>query len=66
MPAYLARHPTAGNILVDTGLHPSVVRDPRDNLGRFSGRHYRVREGDDIVSQLRGAGSKRRTSPSSS
>jgi N-acyl homoserine lactone hydrolase len=56
VPAYLARHPSAGNILVDTGLHPSVVRDPRDNLGRFSGRHYTVEEGEDIVSQLRKRG----------
>jgi glyoxylase-like metal-dependent hydrolase (beta-lactamase superfamily II) len=56
VPAYLARHPSAGNILIDTGLHPSVVRDPKDNLGRFSGRHYRVEEGQDIVSQLRDRG----------
>ncbi len=56
VPAYLARHPTAGNILVDAGLHSSIVRDPRDNLGRFSGRHYRVREGDDVISQLRRRG----------
>lgn len=56
VPAYLARHPSAGNILVDTGLHPSIVRDPRDNLGRFSGRHYSVKEGEDVVSQLRKRG----------
>jgi glyoxylase-like metal-dependent hydrolase (beta-lactamase superfamily II) len=56
VPAYLARHPSAGNILVDTGLHPSIVRDPRDNLGRFSGRHYKVEEGKDVVSQLRERG----------
>jgi N-acyl homoserine lactone hydrolase len=54
VPVYLARHPTVGNILVDTGLHPSVARDPRDNLGRFSARHYRVEAGKDLVSQLRG------------
>ena len=53
VPVYLARHPRAGNILVDAGLHPSVARDPRDNLGRFSSRHYRVEEGKDLVSQLR-------------
>ena len=35
VPAYLARHPGVGAILIDTGLHPSVVRNPRDNLGRF-------------------------------
>jgi N-acyl homoserine lactone hydrolase len=56
VPAYLARHPSAGNILIDTGLHPSVVRDPSVNLGRFSGRHYTVEEGEDIVSQLRKRG----------
>jgi N-acyl homoserine lactone hydrolase len=56
VPVYLARHPGVGNILIDTGLHPSVVRDPSDNLGRFSGRHYRVEEGKDIVSQLRDRG----------
>jgi N-acyl homoserine lactone hydrolase len=54
VPAYLARHPGAGRILVDAGLHPSIARDPRDNLGRFSSRHYRVEEGKDIVSRLRG------------
>jgi N-acyl homoserine lactone hydrolase len=53
VPAYLARHPGAGRILVDTGLHPSVVRNPRDNLSRFSSRHYRVEEGEDIVTLLR-------------
>ena len=56
VPAYLVRHPSLGNILIDTGLHPSVARNPRDNLGRFSGRHYRVEEGRDIVSQLRDRG----------
>jgi N-acyl homoserine lactone hydrolase len=56
VPAFLVRHPSLGNILIDTGLHPSVARDPRDNLGRFSGRHYRVEEGRDIVSQLRERG----------
>jgi N-acyl homoserine lactone hydrolase len=56
VPAYLVRHPSLGNILIDTGLHPSVARDPRDNLGRFSGRHYRVEEGRDILSLLRDRG----------
>jgi N-acyl homoserine lactone hydrolase len=54
VPAYLVKHPGLGNILVDTGLHPSISRNPRDNLNRFSSRHYRVQEGRDIVSQLRG------------
>jgi N-acyl homoserine lactone hydrolase len=52
VPAYLARHPGVGNVLVDAGLHPSVARNPRDNLGRFSSRHHRAEEGADIVSQL--------------
>ena len=56
VPAYLVRHPSLGNMLIDTGLHPSVARNPRDNLGRFSGRHYRVDEDKDIVSQLRDRG----------
>jgi N-acyl homoserine lactone hydrolase len=56
VPVYLVRHPSLGNILIDAGLHPSVARDPRDNLGRFSGRHYRVEEGRDLVSQLRERG----------
>jgi N-acyl homoserine lactone hydrolase len=56
VPVYLVRHPSVGNILIDAGLHPSVARNPRDNLGRFSGRHYKVQEGRDIVSQLRERG----------
>ena len=56
VPAYLVRHPGVGPILVDTGLHPSIARNPRDNLSRFSSRHYRVEEGSDIVSQLRERG----------
>ncbi len=53
VPAFLAHHPGVGPILVDTGLHPSVARNPRDNLGRLASRHYRVEEGHDVVSQLR-------------
>src|SRR5262249_41616250 len=54
--AFLAPHPKIGPVLVDTGLHPSVTRDPRDNLGRFTARHYKVEAGEDIVSQLRKRG----------
>jgi N-acyl homoserine lactone hydrolase len=59
VPVFLARHPTVGNILVDTGLHPSVARNPRDNLTRSSARHYRVEGDRDLVSQLR----RRRLTP---
>jgi N-acyl homoserine lactone hydrolase len=34
VPAFLVEHPGVGLILVDTGLHPSVAVDPRENLGR--------------------------------
>jgi N-acyl homoserine lactone hydrolase len=56
IPAYLVHHPGIGPILVDTGLHASVATNPRDNLGRFSSRHYRLEEGGDVVSQLRQRG----------
>jgi N-acyl homoserine lactone hydrolase len=56
VPAYLVHHPGIGPILVDTGLHASVATNPRDNLGRFSSRHYRLEEGGDVVSQLRQRG----------
>ncbi|HRV61055.1 MAG TPA: hypothetical protein P5138_10520, partial [Solirubrobacterales bacterium] len=28
IPCFLIRHPSAGLILVDTGLHPSIASDP--------------------------------------
>jgi N-acyl homoserine lactone hydrolase len=56
VPAFLVRHPSVGNILVDTGLHPSVVRNPRDKFSRLTARHYKIEEGEDIVSQLRERG----------
>ena len=31
IPAFLIRHPKAGPILVDTGLHPSIASDPTEN-----------------------------------
>jgi len=56
VPAYLVHHPGVGPLLVDTGLHPSVATDPKDNLGRFSARHYSLERGGDVVSQLRERG----------
>jgi N-acyl homoserine lactone hydrolase len=56
VPAYLIHHPGLGPILIDTGLHASVARDARDNLGRFTSRHYRLVEGQDVASQLRSRG----------
>ena len=34
VPAFLVEHPGVGLVLVDTGFHPSVAVDPRENLGR--------------------------------
>ncbi len=43
IPAFLIDHPTAGAILVDTGLHASVATDPKDNLGALGARMYQIR-----------------------
>ena len=58
IPAFLIRHPSYGPILVDTGLHPSIVSDPVQNLGRLSTwmMKPRMSHGDDVSSQLRAKG----------
>lgn len=56
VPAYLIRHPRAGAILVDTGLHASVASDPGQNMGRLLGRYYRLEQGRDVPAQLRERG----------
>jgi N-acyl homoserine lactone hydrolase len=56
VPAYLVRHPTAGAMLIDTGLHPSVARDPKHNLGRQGAKYFSLEPGRDITSQLRERG----------
>src|SRR3954470_14751578 len=38
IPAFLIRHPSAGAILVDTGLHPSTGTDPGENFGSLATR----------------------------
>ncbi|MBX5443035.1 MAG: N-acyl homoserine lactonase family protein [Solirubrobacteraceae bacterium] len=43
IPAFLVDHPTAGPILVDTGLHGSAATDPTDSLGPVLGRVLDVR-----------------------
>jgi glyoxylase-like metal-dependent hydrolase (beta-lactamase superfamily II) len=57
-PAFLIRHPSAGAILVDTGLHPSVATDGRENLGRMGARFGRptLEPGADVPAQLRERG----------
>lgn len=58
VPAFLVRHPTAGLVLVDTGLHPSIASDPEANLGRMAASlaDWTVRPGEDVASRLRAMG----------
>jgi N-acyl homoserine lactone hydrolase len=57
-PAFLIRHPSAGAILVDTGLHPSVATDGRENFGRLGARFGKpaLTPGTDVPAQLRERG----------
>jgi len=54
-PAFLIRHPSAGPILVDTGLHPSIATDPQGNFGRIGARvgNPSLEPGADVHAQLR-------------
>ncbi len=58
VPAFLVRHPSAGAILVDTGLHPSIATDPRQNFGSLGARFGKptLKAGEDVPSQLRKRG----------
>ncbi len=57
-PAFLIRHPSAGAILVDTGLHPSIATDGRENFGRLGVRFGKptLEPGEDVPAQLRKRG----------
>src|SRR6476469_3432961 len=57
-PAFLIRHPSAGAILVDTGLHPSVATDGEENFGRLGARFAKpsLEPGADVPAQLRKRG----------
>ena len=58
IPAFLIRHPSAGAILVDTGLHPSVATDPKQNFGGLAARAGKpsLEAGEDLPAQLRERG----------
>jgi glyoxylase-like metal-dependent hydrolase (beta-lactamase superfamily II) len=58
VPAFLIRHPSAGAILVDTGLHPSIATDGKENFGGMSNRFGKpsLQAGEDVPAQLRGRG----------
>jgi hypothetical protein len=53
IPAFLVEHPGAGALLIDTGLDPSVLRDPAEQFGRLLARLFvlRVAHGQDKVRQ---------------
>ncbi len=57
-PAFLIRHPSAGAILVDTGLHPSIAADPAENFGGLGARFGKpsLEKGADVPSRLRERG----------
>lgn len=57
-PAFLIRHPSAGAILVDTGLHPSIATDAKENFGSLGTRFGKptLEAGEDVPSQLRKRG----------
>ncbi len=57
-PAFLIRHPSAGAIVVDTGLHPSIATNGRENLGRLGARFGKpeLAPGEDLPAQLRKRG----------
>jgi N-acyl homoserine lactone hydrolase len=57
-PAFLLRHPSVGPILVDTGLHPSIATDGRENFGRLGARFGKpsLEPGADLPAQLRRRG----------
>ena len=58
VPAFLIRHPSAGAILVDTGLHPSIATDGKENFGGMATRFGKpaLGAGEDVPAQLRGRG----------
>jgi N-acyl homoserine lactone hydrolase len=58
VPAFLIRHPSAGAILVDTGLHPSIATDGKENFGGMGTRFGKpaLGVGEDIPAQLRKRG----------
>jgi N-acyl homoserine lactone hydrolase len=64
-PAFLITHPTAGPVLVDTGLHPSVAASPSENMGAITARFAqpRVEPGRDLPAQLRERGIEARELP---
>ena len=65
VPAFLIHHPSAGAVLVDTGLHPSIASGGKENFGGLSNRFGRpsLEPGEDVPSQLRAKGIEPRQVP---
>jgi glyoxylase-like metal-dependent hydrolase (beta-lactamase superfamily II) len=40
--AFLVEHPGVGPMIIDTGFHPSVATDPKQNLGRLLAQLYTI------------------------
>ncbi|MFN8162457.1 MAG: N-acyl homoserine lactonase family protein [Solirubrobacterales bacterium] len=58
VPAFLIRHPSAGAVLIDTGLHPSIATDGKQNFGGIANRFGKptLAPGEDVPAQLRERG----------
>jgi len=58
IPAFLIEHPAAGPVLVDTGLHPSIAIDPKQNFGRAGAliNEFRMEPEQALHAQLRARG----------
>jgi glyoxylase-like metal-dependent hydrolase (beta-lactamase superfamily II) len=60
VPVFLVEHPGAGHLLIDTGLHPSVAVDPKQNFGRLLGmtaaRGLKMNAEEAAPAQLRARG----------
>lgn len=57
-PVFLLEHPSAGKILIDTGMPPAVAHDTKAALGRLGASMYAVRATEDqpLPARLRAAG----------
>jgi len=58
VPSFLIRHPSAGAVIVHTGLHHSVATDGGENFGGLASRvgHPTLEAGKDVPAQLRERG----------
>jgi glyoxylase-like metal-dependent hydrolase (beta-lactamase superfamily II) len=57
--AFLVEHPGFGPFLIDTGFHPSVAVDPKQNLGRLNAAFFKdieMTQADAVSAQLRSRG----------